>query len=72
MLSGIQMKHFKSGAVMNGNVKNEKFNGYGVMTWNTGTYIGDWVNSKRHGMGIYRMVDGTEYVGSFKVTNALI
>lgn len=63
---GVQTKDFLSGALMKGNVKRNKFNGYGVFTWPTGgTYVGDWVDDKRQGFGIFRTPTGAEYVGQW-------
>jgi len=50
-----------------GNVLHDKFNGYGSCTWKDGsTYVGDWEDNSKHGKGILRKADGSEFVGIFK------
>jgi hypothetical protein len=45
----------------------DKFNGYGSCTWKDGsTYVGDWEDNSKHGKGILRKADGSEFVGIFK------
>mmetsp|Transcript_10907 Transcript_10907/g.16624 ORF Transcript_10907/g.16624 Transcript_10907/m.16624 type:complete len:1070 (-) Transcript_10907:229-3438(-) len=64
---GTRAQIFKSGAVLEGNVKGNQFHGYGVMHWKSkATYMGDWKGGMRHGFGIYRSRDGREYVGLWR------
>ena len=41
--------------------------GYATMSMPTGeSYVGDWVNGKRHGNGRAILADGTRYQGEWK------
>lgn len=63
---GQKSKVLPSGAIIDGNLKNNHLSGYGVMTWRNGsTYLGDWEKDLRHGFGIYRTLYGTEYSGGW-------
>ena len=41
--------------------------GHGVMTWpDRGRYEGQFDRGKKHGLGIHRRTDGSQYVGEYK------
>ena len=64
---GDKFKTFKSGATLDGEVYDDKYNGKAVMTWPNGsTYVGSWKNDLRHGIGIFRTTSGIEYIGEFE------
>mmetsp|Transcript_33910 Transcript_33910/g.44731 ORF Transcript_33910/g.44731 Transcript_33910/m.44731 type:complete len:1022 (+) Transcript_33910:225-3290(+) len=65
--TGKKIKVFISGAKMDGEMVNDKFQGYGVFTWPDGsTYMGTWKDNLRHGYGIYRTPDGREFLGTYE------
>lgn len=42
---------------MKGNVTRGHYEGHGVFQWRNGaTYVGDWLNDRRHGRGIFRSI----------------
>jgi hypothetical protein len=64
---GHRTQIYPNGSKLIGNVRDDKFNGYGTMIWENGDiYMGDWKENQRHGFGIYRNKDGSmEYIGQF-------
>ncbi len=73
IITGLRTRTLVGGAVISGNVAQDQFSGYAVMTWRDGsTYLGDWAGGRRDGFGIFRSgVDsmsgpGLEYVGCYK------
>ena len=51
-----------------GHISNCGFNGFGVMTWkHKAVYMGWWRENRRHGLGIYKTVDGLEYYGGWRL-----
>ena len=49
-----------------GDFKNDKANGNGVLLWNSGNlYEGDFKDDKKEGKGIYYWNNGNKYVGDF-------
>jgi len=58
---------FPSGARYEGDFKDGKINGLGVLYYENGdTYIGNWKNQVRQGKGRFRFVSGNEYLGEFE------
>lgn len=58
------------GSIYKGDIKKGKFNGYGVMKYSNGdVYSGMWKDNKMHGEGKFVLVDGKEYIGTFKDGN---
>jgi hypothetical protein len=45
---------------------NDKYHGYGVITWDRGKYEGEWKHGKKDGRGVFTWPDGTKYDGEFK------
>jgi hypothetical protein len=73
LVKGVRTKTMADGTTISGNVADDQFNGYAVMTWRDGsTYWGDWQDGLRHGVGIHRTGysspcgEGIEYVGAYK------
>jgi hypothetical protein len=65
--AGKRRQVFKSGAVAEGNAKNDQMHGYATMTWTSGAvYMGDWIRGKRDGFGIFRSEKGVEYIGQWR------
>ena len=65
--AGRRRQVFKSGAVCEGNAKNDRMHGYATMAWTSGAvYMGDWHKGKRSGFGIFRSEKGVEYVGQWR------
>jgi hypothetical protein len=65
--AGHRRQVFKSGAVCEGNVKNDQSHGYATMTWRSGAvYMGDWNRGQRDGFGIFRSEKGVEYIGQWR------
>ncbi|CAM9736559.1 unnamed protein product [Chrysoparadoxa australica] len=65
--NGPRVRMYPSGAKMDGTVKNEVFEGWGVYTWPSGgTYVGEWVAGMRHGRGTFSSKGGREYVGLWR------
>ena len=51
----------------NGEIKNGKPEGMGVLLYPSGTkYIGDWKDGRWNGQGTYTHSDGRKYVGEYK------
>jgi len=49
-----------------GQVKDEKFNGKGILTYKTGAkYQGEFINGKRHGEGTITQLNGNRFEGNF-------
>ena len=58
---------YKSGSVYDGETKNGKRHGYGILKLSSGqVYEGHFVNDKYHGYGIYTFPDGKYYKGDFR------
>lgn len=65
--AGRRRQVFKSGAVCEGNAKNDQVHGYATMTWRSGAvYTGDWHRGQRDGFGIFRSPNGVEYIGQWR------
>ncbi|MQP24065.1 hypothetical protein GFJ94_03180 [Flavobacterium sp. LMO8] len=62
-LEGIGSFYFNSGSVYCGEFKNGTFYGFGAIMYNPGpsleAYIGNWINNKKSGEGLYISKDGT-------------
>ena len=57
----------KNGNKWEGEFKNRKRHGQGIMTYTNGSkYIGEYKNNKRHGQGIYFYNNGDKYEGEFR------
>lgn len=69
-----QTLNYSSGAVYYGETKNGKPHGEGTMTWGKSkTYNGSWMEGKRSGQGVYKMItretdriSETQYEGTWK------
>ncbi len=64
--NGYGKKMYRSGAVYEGNFKNGKCDGKGILTFSNGNkYLGDWQQDKRHGEGKLAFNEGHVYIGGF-------
>ena len=72
--SGVHLREFgdqDTHPVYNGDVKNGKPNGMGIMIFPDGRkYVGEYKNGKKHGMGTLSYIQGErlgeKYIGEFK------
>ncbi len=64
-----QVKTYKTGAVYEGETRNGKPDGRGVVTWPNGKrYEGEFFNGKFHGHGTFRWANGSTYTGEWSVS----
>ncbi len=71
---------FGNGDIYVGEFANNKCNGYGTYTFNSGVWAGgvfegDWLNNKMHGLGTFTFANGDKYEGEFsrnKITKIII
>ena len=66
-----QTIHYDNGDIYAGEMKNGRYDGYGMYTWGDGElhgqkYVGEWKNDKRNGQGTFTYADGDTYEGTFK------
>ena len=49
-----------------GEIKNDQYDGKGIMDYYNGIYEGEWKNGKREGFGIYKYNNNEKYMGFWK------
>lgn len=56
---------FDDGGIYEGEFKNNKFHGFGVLTSEIYIYEGNWENNKKNGFGEYIYNDGRIFKGNY-------
>ena len=65
-VSGIGKIVYPNGGIYEGELDDNKRNGYGTMTYaNRSVYKGEWSYDKQHGQGIMTYVDGSSFEGEW-------
>jgi hypothetical protein len=68
---GVHAIRYDDGTRFEGEIKNGKANGHGVMTWLDGDqYDGNWKNGDKTGRGVMKWNNGDHYVGDFQANLA--